>query len=167
MQGAGGKTTSKVLAECRSYSELVAALRARVGELGVACESIDSTAGLALRYTTKLLAPVPVREFGRCSLGPLLQCLGVKLILALDDEAAFAKIRGRLAAVKHAGSEMRAMRRPRRRRYFFEEPGTAALARARQLLTQNARRRRQIAQRAALARWRNGARHDSEAAPVR
>jgi hypothetical protein len=167
MQGAGGETTPKVLAECRSYDQLVSALRARIGQLGVACESIDSTAGLALRYTAKLLAPVPVREFGRCSLGPLLATLGCKLILAVDDEAAFAKIRSRLVSVRQAGSAMQATRRLRRRRYFFEEPGAAVLARARQLLLQNPRRRKQIARTAALARWRNGARHDSEVAPVR
>jgi len=151
-----GGLMGEPLAEIRTYDELVTALRARVGQLGVACESIDATAGLASRYTCKLLAPVPVREFGRCSLGPLLQCLGVKLILALDDEAAFAKIRSRLVPVKHAGSAMQAMRKPLRRRYFFEEPGAAALARARQLLLQGPYKRKRIARAAAKSRWRNG-----------
>jgi hypothetical protein len=145
----------RIVAECRSYDELIVAFRARVGELAVAAESIDYVAGLPQRYTCKLLAlPVPVREFGRCSLGPLLMTLGCKLILALDDEAAFAQIRCRLTDVKHAGSAMQAVRRPPRRRYFFEEPGVAALARAKQLLMQNERRRRAIARHAAVMRWR-------------
>ena len=155
---AGGETTPKVLAECRSYDELVAALRARIGELNVTCESVDELAGLPTRYVSKLLAPTrrPIRQFGRASLGPLLQCLGVKLVLALDDEGAFAKIRSRLLLVRHAGTAMQAVRRPSRRKYFFEQPGAAVLARARQLLTQNVRRRRAIAKTAAHARWRNG-----------
>jgi hypothetical protein len=146
------------LAEIRTYGELVSALRVRIGALSVTTESVDETAGLPARYTAKLLAPTkrPVRQFGKSSLGPLLQCLGVKLLLVLDDQAAFAKIRSRLAPVRHAGSGMQAMRRLQRRRYFFEEPGAAALARARQLLLQHPRKRKLIARQAALARWGNG-----------
>jgi hypothetical protein len=166
MQREGGEAT-QVLAECRSYDELVTALRARVGQLGVSCESIDALAGLPQRYTNKLLAPVAVRTFHRRSLGPLLQSLGVKLILALDDGSAFERLRARLSPVRHAGSGMQATRRPPRRRYFFEEPGAAALARARQLVKQNARRRRVIAKAAARARWRNGGLPHGAADPVR
>ena len=153
----------RIIAECRSYGELVTALRVRIGQLGVTTESIDFVAGLPLRYTSKLLAPVPLRDFGRCSLGPLLQCLGCKLVLALDDEAAFAKIRSRLIPVRKAGFAMQAKRRPQRRRYFFEEPGAAGLARARQLLMQGPRKRKLIAKVAARARWGNGAQDDGEA----
>jgi hypothetical protein len=147
-----------IIAEIRGYDEFVSALRARVGELGVACESVDHVAGTPLRYTSKLLAkPIPVREFGRRSLGPVLQTLGVKLILALDDQGPYEQLKARLIPVKHAGSAMQAMKKPRPRRYFFQEPGAAVLARARQLLKQGVRQRRAIAKIAAKARWsRNG-----------
>jgi hypothetical protein len=144
------------LAEVRSYDEFISALRARVAQLGVTCESVDSASGLAERYTCKLLSgAVPVRTFGRRSLGPVLQSLGVKLILVLDDQGDFEKLRQRLAPVRNAGRAMQAMGRPQRRRFFFEEPGAAVLARARQLVTQGKHKRRRIAKMAAQARWAN------------
>jgi hypothetical protein len=148
------------LAEVRSYDELVLALRDRVSKLGVTCESIDYVAGLPQRYTNKLLSgPVPVRTFGRRSLGPVLQSLGLKLVLCLDDESDFEKLKQRLSPVRHPGNGMQATQRPPRRRFFFQEPGAAVLARAHQLVTQSKRRRRAIARRAAKLRWakrRNG-----------
>jgi hypothetical protein len=148
------------LAECRSYDELITALRDRVSKLGVTCESVDAVAGTPLRYVNKLLSgPVPVRTFGRRSLGPVLQSLGLKLVVALDDESQFEKLRQRLSPVRHAGRAMLATPKPPPRRYFFEEPGVAVLARARQLVMQGKRKRRAIAKIAAKVRWaRNGAR---------
>jgi hypothetical protein len=144
------------LAEVRDYDQLIAALRDRVSKLGVTCESVDHVSGLPQRYTNKLLSRHPVRMFGRRSLGPVLQSLGVKLVLTLDAESDFEKLRQRLSPVKNAGRAMQATQRPVRRRYFFEEPGAAVLARAQQLVTQSKWRRRRIAKAAALARWRNG-----------
>jgi hypothetical protein len=148
------------LAEVRDYDELIRALRNRVHKLNVTCESIDHLAGLPQRYTNKLLSgPVPVRTFGRRSLGPVLQSLGLKLVVALDDQGEFEKLRQRLAPVKHAGRAMLATQKPVRRRFFFEEPGVAVLARARQLVLQGKRKRRAIARIAAKVRWaRNGSR---------
>jgi hypothetical protein len=95
------------LAEVRSYDELITALRDRVSKLGVTCESIDDLAGMPQRYTNKLLSQRPVRMFGRRSLGPvLLQSLGVKLVLTLDDQSDFEKLRVRLSPVRNAGRAM-------------------------------------------------------------
>src|ERR1700704_3558888 len=84
------------LAIVHSYAELIAALRARVVELGTTGETVDEVSGLPARYTAKLLAlPVPVKALGPVSLAPLLGALGLKLIVAEDTEA-LEKIRHRL-----------------------------------------------------------------------
>jgi hypothetical protein len=57
------------LAIVHSYAELIAALRARVVELGTTGEAVDELSGLPARYTAKLLAlPVPVKGLGPISL---------------------------------------------------------------------------------------------------
>jgi hypothetical protein len=85
-------TEHRQLAVCRSYAELIAVLRARVAELGASGETVDDVAGLPLRYTMKLLTPIPVKALGRTSMGPLLGVLGLKLVV-MEDTEAFEKIR--------------------------------------------------------------------------
>src|SRR5262245_29579627 len=108
-------TAQRLLAEVRDYAQLVQALRARIDELGVAGETIDDVAGLPTRYTTKLLAPIPIKSLGRVSLGPLLGALGLKLIVAEDAEA-LARIRHRLTPRKNTNGRLPATRTRRRGR---------------------------------------------------
>lgn len=89
----------KILAECREYSELIDALRARVRELNTTNEGVDEIAGLPARYTVKLFAPMAMRSLGRISLGPLLGALGLKLHVVEDAEA-LARIKKRITARK-------------------------------------------------------------------
>src|SRR5262245_6014051 len=91
----GAMTEHRQLAIVRSYDELIIALRAHCTELGSAGETYDDVAGLPLRYTSKLLAPVPIKTLGRISLGPLLGVLGLALVVVEDAEA-LARIRDRL-----------------------------------------------------------------------
>src|SRR5262249_27756999 len=98
----------KVIGRVNDYDGLITLLRQRQADLGVAMETVDSVAGLPLRYTAKLLAPVPVRQLGRVSFGPLLKCLGMTLI-AVEGLSALKKIESRLTkrqrALSDAGSE--------------------------------------------------------------
>jgi hypothetical protein len=81
-------------APIRSQAELLDAIRARRDALNISHETIDGIAGLQSGYTSKLLAPVPIKNLGPMSMGPLLGALGVALVL-IEDEALVAKVRGR------------------------------------------------------------------------
>jgi hypothetical protein len=137
--------------EVRDYAQLVRAIRTWIAELGTAGETIDDVAGLPLRYTMKLLAPVPVKGIGRTSLGPLLGALGLKLVVAVDHEV-LARIRHRLIPKHHASQGLLATGM-RRKHKFPKGPEFARLMRSRQLLSQSPRHRSSIARIAAKARW--------------
>ncbi len=102
-------TEPRIIAEVKDYAGLVLALRGRIAELNVAGETIDDVAGLPLRYTMKLLAPIQKKTIGRVSLGPLLGTLGIKLHVVEDPEV-FERIRPRLVPRKdgrrNAGEQM-------------------------------------------------------------
>ena len=80
-------TDERRIAICTSYDELIAALRARADELKVTREGLDAVSGLQAGYSAKLLAPVPMRSLGKVSLGPMLQALGLAVVLVEDPEA--------------------------------------------------------------------------------
>jgi len=80
----------------RDYQQLLDALRFRQNQLNISRETIDEVAGLPQRYTSKLLAPFPIKGVGRISLGPLLGALGLKLLVVEDIEA-LDRVRSRLA----------------------------------------------------------------------
>jgi hypothetical protein len=71
------------------YAGLIDAMRARAQERRIALSSADFAAvsGLPSYYGNKLLAANPVRRIGAISLGPLLGALGLKLIVAEDEQA--------------------------------------------------------------------------------
>src|SRR6185369_1188563 len=87
--------TGRRLAVVRDYARLIGALRARVRELDITLETIDSVVGFHSNYAGKLLAPVPVRTLSRLSLGALLQSLGLALIV-VEDPAALKRVESRL-----------------------------------------------------------------------
>lgn len=73
------------LATIRDYDGLHRAIRARVDELGFTREEIDDATGLQNGYTSKLLAPIPIKAFGRQSLGPMLEVLGLAIELMVIE----------------------------------------------------------------------------------
>ena len=75
------------IAVVSTYDELIAAFRARADELKVTRETLDSVSGLQAGYSGKLLAPVPMKSLGRVSLGPMLQAMGLAIVLVEDPEA--------------------------------------------------------------------------------
>ena len=142
------------LTEVRDYQELIAALRARVVELGTAGETIDHVAGLPLRYTMKLLAPIPIKALGPTSMGPLLGALGLKLVV-MEDAEVLEKIRRRLVPAKNANSAMLTQRKHKRRGFslFRGNPEMARMLRQRGILKRSPKQRSALARRAARVRW--------------
>lgn len=78
----------------RSIDDLVAAIRARRDELNVSHELLDDLAGLQSGYTSKLLAPEPMKGLGPMSLPALLGALGAALVL-VEDSAQAERVRDR------------------------------------------------------------------------
>lgn len=72
----------------RSMPELIAALCARRDELNISHETIDNIAGLQSGYTSKLLAPNPIKNLGPMSFEALLGALGVAVVVVPDPVSA-------------------------------------------------------------------------------
>lgn len=73
-------------APIRSMPELIQALRDRARELELTHETIDSVAGLQSGYASKLLAPKPIKNLGPMSFESLLGALGVAVVVIEDPE---------------------------------------------------------------------------------
>ena len=134
------------------YAGLMEALRSRVRELNTTLAAVDEVAGLQGNYTSKLLAPVPIRAIGPVSLGPLLQTLGLALVV-VEDLAALKRIEKRLTKRRRPArdaSDMLTAARPR----FPKGPEFASFMNARRTLKLDPRKRSAIARKAANARWR-------------
>jgi len=78
------------------YETMIELVRYRLEELNTTHESVDDVSGLHGGYTSKLVAPTPIKSMGKTSMGPMLQTLGLALIVVRDD-AQFARIKDRLA----------------------------------------------------------------------
>jgi hypothetical protein len=80
-----------------SRDELVQLVRDRRDELGITHETIDHIAGCAAGYTSKLLAPEPMKNFGPMSLRTVLGALalGIARVEIVEDPEAAARVRGR------------------------------------------------------------------------
>jgi hypothetical protein len=74
-------------APIRSMSELVQALRDRRDALNISHETIDSISGLQSGYTSKLLAPKPIKNLGPMSFGSILGALGLAVVVVPDPQA--------------------------------------------------------------------------------
>src|SRR5262245_57096145 len=154
----------RVLAEIRggmdAWQNLLDTMRRRVGDLGVAFNTIDliafdGAAGDAKGYTQKLLGGVPVKGLGPLTLGPLLFALGLKLVVAEDPET-IAKIRDRWARRKYKNwyaSGGMPTRRRRRKSAFKGCTEWGKVMAARRILLQSESERREPARKAARARW--------------
>jgi hypothetical protein len=76
---------SRPLAVVRSYSQLIAVLRARSDELEVTRKIIDEEAKhLCSGYSGKLLSKNPIKSLGPSSLGAILGVLGLTLVVIED-----------------------------------------------------------------------------------
>jgi len=66
------------------YSELVNALRDRAIEMRISRLDIDEISGLQSGYSSKLLSLQPAKIFGPISMGPMLEVLGLRVVLVED-----------------------------------------------------------------------------------
>jgi hypothetical protein len=73
------------------YRGLIIAFRKRVAELGlcITSEELAARSGTPSHYFCKILSPspTPAKRFGSQSLGAILACLGLKIILVEDPAA--------------------------------------------------------------------------------
>lgn len=106
-----------------SYARLVVALRDRVSEIGTTFAGVDALAGLPDRYVQKLLGQVPTKGLGGISMFPILQALGLKLLLAPVEPPELAKLQTHAlwASLRRKGPRYRPARNgrhgpPRKRR---------------------------------------------------
>jgi hypothetical protein len=84
----GTLMTAKVI---RGMPELLDVIRARRDFLNISHETIDALANFPDGYTSKLLAPVPMRGVSHMSLGAVMGALGMALI-AIEDSAATGRV---------------------------------------------------------------------------
>jgi hypothetical protein len=152
----------------RSVDDLQRALRARALQLQIVFDgrcrrsgengedrSLDGVAGLPTGYAAKLLSPVPLKSFGRTSLGPMLIALGVCLQLVVDEEAE-QKYTSRIERNPHRnGNDAPDAMRPMKRRRRYRKLGSewARIMNARRYLLVPESRRKASARKAAKARW--------------
>lgn len=149
-------TEERRIAICTSYVELMDAIRARADELGVTRETLDAVSGLQAGYSSKLLAPVPIRSLGPTSLGPMLGALGLAIVV-VEDHAMLAKVQGRLAKrqrpVLDASDGMLPLKRKKRRGYWRKNEAWSSILNSRRMLILPASKRSAIARKAARTRW--------------
>jgi hypothetical protein len=78
----------------RSMPEVLDAARKRRDELNISHETIDAIAGFSAGYTSKLLAPEPMKNLGNMSFEGLFGALGIAFVVVSDPEQA-AKVSAR------------------------------------------------------------------------
>jgi hypothetical protein len=141
----------RALATVTDYDGMITAIRARMRELGVTNETIDSITGLQSGYVGKLLAPSRIKNLGPMSFGVMLQSLGLKLIV-VEDAKTSAKMRPQWAQRKKAAPLVAMARTPPRATWLFTPRSgrKAAEARAKKL---SPTERRAIGLNAIQVRW--------------
>lgn len=80
-----------------SYTELIDAIRAKVGRMGLRYEDFDRLAGLPVRFAGKALGPSEVRKFSLEKVFDALRAAGLRLRVE-DDPEQDAKMQARIKA---------------------------------------------------------------------
>jgi hypothetical protein len=145
-----------VFATWSDYNEMINSLKLRAADLNLSGADADRISGLPERYAQKLLGPNQIRRLGAVSLGPFLGALCAKGQF-VEDKAAVEKLRskttprnnsyvrdGMRAGSVHVVLTDRFMRKIRKK---GGENSRKYLGR---------RLVKQLAQKAANARWRKG-----------
>lgn|SRR5262249_21051133 len=87
MADEGEAPRGRVIAEFSDYDQLINGLRLRAAELNVSGEALDARAGLASKYSQKLLGQQQVRRIGAVSMRPFFGALGVRCLIVEDTPA--------------------------------------------------------------------------------
>jgi hypothetical protein len=156
----------RIIAEICTYDEFLLAVKSWIRRCGISYETAGAISGLQDGYLGTLLASTPARSFSRMSLNATLSALALRLLLVVDEER-LRQMQPRFTPRrKNAVSGMHSRKKPGFS-LFKGNPELAKALHARWMLQSSARTRRRIAKAAAMARWRNGARHEDEATEVR
>jgi hypothetical protein len=134
------------IAVARSYDDLREAIAAWCRQIGMSRADLDVVAGLTDGHAAKLLTKRQVKRFGNRTLGPVLAATGLMLIVAVDPEAADVFSRKQRRELPDAAS---------RTNHWRHQKGAAwgrRMAALRRLKLPSDRRR-EIARKAAKARW--------------
>jgi len=142
-----------VIADVTSYEQMLAALRARVNELQLNGERFDEFAGLPRGYLSKLIGAKPIRRLGMTSFAPVLAGLGLRL-LVIEDNAATERLKNKLPPRNQSYVRSVAVHTNVTTR-FLRKIGAKGGENSRKFLGK--RLVKQLARKAAAARWKNGA----------
>jgi hypothetical protein len=142
----------RVIATFDTYAGMLDAIRERVNELQIHGERFDDFVGLPEGYLSKLVGARPIRRLGMVSFAPILSGLGPKCQF-IEDLEGTARIKNRVA--------------PRNPGYVRTMPADAGITLTARMLKRirrlggqarmaqlTAKQRRELARKAALARWR-------------
>jgi hypothetical protein len=142
----------RVIAEFADYDGMLAVVRARIAELQINGERFDEFAGLPKGYLSKLTTARPVRKIAK-SMGPLFAGLGLRL-LVIEDADATERLKNGLLPRNQAYVRSVAVHGHLTTR-FLKKIGRKGGENSRMNLSK--RLRKQLARKAALARWGKGA----------
>jgi hypothetical protein len=143
----------RVIASFNSYDGMLEAIRARVNELQINGERFDEYAGLPRGYLSKLIGVSPVRRIGMVSFEPLIASLGLKCQFVVDEEAT-RRLKERLPPRNQSYVRSVAVHGHLTTR-FLQKIGRKGGENSRMNLPK--RLVKQLARKAALARWRKDA----------
>jgi hypothetical protein len=156
----------RVLAQIKSWQDFRECFRLRADALQVARTTLDHVGGFPSGHCSALLAPFG-KNFGELSLFAMINVLGLRLLVAEDDEA-LARIRHRLvlrnersvraASARNASARMRPCAA-----VFAGDCEWSKTMNARRCIILTPNRRKAIARKAATIRWRRW--RQSEASP--
>ena len=142
-----------MIAEVNSYGQMLAALRARVNELQINGERFDEYAGLPRGYLSKLIGAKPIRRLGMTSFAPVLAGLGLRLLI-IEDQEATERLKNRLPPRNQSFVRSVAVHTNLTTRYL-RKIGAKGGENSRKYLGK--RLVKQLARKAAAARWTKGA----------
>jgi hypothetical protein len=142
----------RVIADVSSYDEMLSALRSRVTELQINGERFDEYAGLPRGYLSKLVGARPIRRLGMTSFEPVLAGLGLRCLLVVDEEAT-RRLKEHLPPRNQSYVRSVAVHGHLTTR-FLKKIGAKGGENSRKYLGK--RLVKQLAQKAANARWRKG-----------
>lgn len=140
----------RILGEFNSYAGLQEIMRTRADQLQITREQIDEISGLQNGYASKVLAPNPIKKLGATSMPLMLPALGMKL-MAVEDPEALKRITRRGLKREVASSQVSAAVQFKLTYRFLRKIAKKGGENSRKFLTR--RRRRQLARKAARARW--------------
>src|SRR5271166_6044800 len=149
----------RIIAEISSadgWAGLVEGFRKAHDARNTTYECTSELAGLPTRYVNKILAPIPIKNIGPKSLGPLMGALAVK-ILIVEDAEMLAALSKRFVARKHRRRRDALEGMPQKKRHkwrrFGSIPAERQILHSHYMLFTTAKQRITWARRAAKARW--------------